>query len=134
MVEITVQYAGDLRCTATHVPAAPRCKTDAPVDNMGKGESFSPTDLVATALAPASHHSGHHFPSATPSPLPARTSPFTKAHDRPATPAHRPPRRNRNHPQKLTDEQKQRLINAADACPVRRASTPNPDPIQWNWG
>jgi putative redox protein len=51
MVTITATYEGDLRCTARHGPSGNTVFTDAPVDNHGKGESFSPTDLVATALA-----------------------------------------------------------------------------------
>ncbi|MEA3210506.1 MAG: putative redox protein [Chthoniobacter sp.] len=49
-VHISVQYLGDLRCEATHGPSQNQFLTDAPVDNQGKGEAFSPTDLVATAL------------------------------------------------------------------------------------
>lgn len=51
MVTINSSYNGGLRCTATHGPSGVTLITDAPVDNHGKGESFSPTDLVATAVA-----------------------------------------------------------------------------------
>lgn len=43
-------YKGDLRTVATHLQSGTIMETDAPTDNQGKGERFSPTDLVATAL------------------------------------------------------------------------------------
>ena len=49
-VQIEMTYDGQLRTTAKHGPSGNTVITDAPVDNQGRGESFSPTDLVATAL------------------------------------------------------------------------------------
>lgn len=46
-----VIYNGDLRTTCTHLKSGSNFETDAPVDNNGKGERFSPTDLMATSLA-----------------------------------------------------------------------------------
>ena len=49
-VMATVEYLGDLRTQAKHLKSGNLVITDAPVDNMGKGEAFSPTDLVSAAL------------------------------------------------------------------------------------
>ncbi len=45
-----IKYLGDLRTEAVHLQSGNKIITDAPVDNQGKGEAFSPTDMVATAL------------------------------------------------------------------------------------
>ena len=50
MVSQSFVYLGDLRCSATHGPSNVELVTDAPTDNKGRGESFSPTDLVVTAV------------------------------------------------------------------------------------
>ena len=50
-VRIEVEYTGKLHTEAVHEPSSARLETDAPRDNEGLGERFSPTDLVATALA-----------------------------------------------------------------------------------
>ncbi len=50
MVKITATYNGEKHCESQHEPSGRKLDTDAPKDNQGRGESFSPTDLVATAL------------------------------------------------------------------------------------
>lgn len=50
MVEVSAIYLGEKNCKATHSPSGSIMQTDAPKDNQGRGESFSPTDLIATAL------------------------------------------------------------------------------------
>lgn len=47
----TVEYLSELRTTCTHLASGSSFETDAPIDNNGKGERFSPTDLMATSLA-----------------------------------------------------------------------------------
>lgn len=50
MATAQIQYLGELRTTAEHVASGEKIITDAPLDNHGKGEAFSPTDLAATSL------------------------------------------------------------------------------------
>lgn len=50
MVEISLSYQGGLRCQSIHGPSGAELPTDAPKDNLGQGEAFSPTDLTATSL------------------------------------------------------------------------------------
>ncbi|MBC7488358.1 MAG: OsmC family protein [Cytophagaceae bacterium] len=51
MKQIEVEYLGDLRTEGTHLKSGMKITTDAPVDNNGKGEAFSPTDLTSFSLA-----------------------------------------------------------------------------------
>ncbi|MFC2131078.1 OsmC family protein [Bacteroidota bacterium] len=50
-VQVDVEYLGDLHCRAIHGPSGHEILTDAPLDNQGKGEYFSPTDLATAAIA-----------------------------------------------------------------------------------
>jgi uncharacterized OsmC-like protein len=73
MVEISITYQGGLHCDATHGPSQSLLATDAPTDNLGKGEAFSPTDLCATSLgtcmvttmAISAQRNGFEFPAGT---------------------------------------------------------------------
>ena len=75
MVTIQMEYQGDLHCKAVHGPSGTELNTDAPKDNQGRGESFSPTDLVATALGTCMLTvmgilRAHRWTSASPGPRP----------------------------------------------------------------
>ena len=50
MSKVKCSYLGDLKCDAKHLQSGEWIKTDAPLDHCGKGENFSPTDLLATSL------------------------------------------------------------------------------------
>ncbi len=51
MATSIIYYSGELRTESTHIQSGQKLTTDAPTDNEGKGEAFSPTDLLATSLA-----------------------------------------------------------------------------------
>ncbi|MGB7356027.1 MAG: OsmC family protein [Acidobacteriaceae bacterium] len=134
MVAIKVEYQGDLHCRAVHGPSGTELNTDAPKDNQGRGESFSPTDLVATALATC---------MLTTMGILARTLAIdmagaTATVEKEMTP---PPRRiqrltARIHvPKALSAEDQQKLERAAHTCPVKKSLHPDVEmPITFTWG
>jgi len=134
MVEIDVVYKGKLRCQATHGPSGTQLITDAPKDNMGEGSSFSPTDLVGTALgtcmmtimgivaqreeldlAGATVHVVKEMSAQPPRRIAKLTVDFTI-------------------PTPTTEEQRQKLRNAAMTCPVHKSLHPDVEMvINFNW-
>lgn len=133
-VRIDSIYQGDLRVAGTHGPSGVTLNTDAPVDNHGKGESFSPTDLVATALAHCmltimgikAQSLGIDIKGSTVSIEKIMSADL--------------PRRIVALPMKIsmkgsfTEEQKNSLIAAAGLCPVAKSIAPEIDkPIDWSW-
>ena len=135
MVRIQMEYQGDLHCTSVHTPSKTELATDAPVDNQGRGESFSPTDLIATSLGTC---------MLTTMGIVARTldvdiSGATAIVEKEMTST--PPRKvNRltvaiRVPRKTSPENQQRLENAAHTCPVKRSIHPDIEtPIEFVWG
>jgi putative redox protein len=135
VVRIQTEYQGDLHCTSVHTPSKTELPTDAPVDNQGRGESFSPTDLVATSLGTC---------MLTTMGIVARTLNFdltgasaTVDKEMSSTP---PRKINRltvaiRVPRTTSPENRQRLENAAHTCPVKKSLHPDIEtPIEFVWG
>lgn len=135
MVRIDIVYEGDLRTRATHAPSANTLLTDAPADNQGKGESFSPTDLVATALGScmatimgiaAARHD-----------VDLRGMRITVIKEMVADPERRIGRLNTviHVPIDPGDAMRTRLERAALHCPVHKSLHPDVDkPVLFRWG
>jgi putative redox protein len=135
MTEINVEYQGDLRCIATHQLSGTTLLTDAPQDNHGKGESFSPTDLVATALGSC---------ILTTMGIVARMmgvdlngAKITVHKEMTANPVRRIAAlaMTIHIPVSLNEEQQEKLTKAALACPVHHSLHPDIHmPIDFHWG
>jgi putative redox protein len=135
MVNIQVEYQGELHCKATHGPSGAELNTDAPKDNQGRGESFSPTDLVATALGAC---------MLTIMGIAARTqnidiSGATASVEKEMTAT--PPRRIErltvkiHVPRSPSPADKEKLERAAHTCPVHKSLHPDVQiPIEFTWG
>lgn len=123
-VEIKGFYEGDLRVKLTHGPSSSVIETDAPKDNQGKGEKFSPTDLVVSAVGAcmltimgiAAKRDGIKLEGAS---------------FRAEKHMYENPRRigkivlEINMPSGLTPEQRKKLENFAHSCPVHKAIHPD---------
>lgn len=134
MVEITIAYQGELRCEALHQPSGTTLTTDAPKDNHGRGESFSPTDLVATALGACMLTIMGIAAKILRLNLDGATVVVRKEM------AAKPIRRIAGLaviitvPIAVNEEQKQALINAAMTCPVHQSLHPDIQmPVEFIW-
>lgn len=119
-VEIKGEYEGDLRVKLTHGPSSSVIETDAPVDNQGKGQRFSPTDMVVSALGACmmtimgivAKRDGIKFEGVTfrgekhMAESPRRIGKIVLEFKMPSS---------------LTDEQKKKLEKFAYSCPVHQA-------------
>ncbi len=125
MITSTVEYLGELRTQAKHLQSGNTIITDAPTDNHGRGEAFSPTDLVATALASCMISMIGIKLLDSDKDVKGATAKVTKV-------MYSEPRRiGEIHVQLhipdngFTDKEKQILINAAHACPVAKSLHPD---------
>ncbi|HEY2734257.1 MAG TPA: OsmC family protein [Polyangiales bacterium] len=139
MVDIYVRYDGDLHCSARHAPSGATLATDAPVDNQGRGEAFSPTDLLATALGTCMltvmgirakqrswniDGSSIHVIKEMTKNLPRRVERLRVTLDVPESIA-----------RVLSEEARRELEQVADTCPVRLSLHPQIDvPVEFKWG
>jgi putative redox protein len=135
MVEIQVAYQGELRCQAKHGPSGTTIITDPPVDNMGKGESFSPTDLVATALGAcmltlmgisAQRHNLDITGTKATVTKEMVTDPFRRIGRLGVTIVV---------PRQLSEDDRKRLERAAMTCPVHKSLHPDVQQVvEFKWG
>ena len=135
MVAIELEYQGDLHCRAVHGPSGTVLTTDAPKDNQGRGESFSPTDLVATALGSCMLSVMGIMARSLDLDIAGRTATVEKEM------ANAPIRMiqrltvNIHVPQPVSEENKQRLERAAHTCPVHKSLHPDVQTlVQFTWG
>lgn len=134
MVTITSIYQGELHCESTHGPSGAKLATDAPVDNQGKGEAFSPTDLVGTALLTCILTTMGIVARGMGVNMDGATGKVEK------TMSDKPPRKIAALPVTITmpagiaEEHRAKLENAGHHCPVKRSIHPDIDaPIIFVW-
>jgi putative redox protein len=135
MVEIRLEYQGELHCRAVHGPSGTELNTDAPKDNQGRGESFSPTDLVATALGSCmltvmgimARTLNIDIAGSTARVEKVMTATAPRMIASLAVQIHVP------HP--ISAENQQKLERAAHTCPVHRSLHPDVKaPLTFSWG
>ncbi|MBC7421541.1 MAG: OsmC family protein [Bdellovibrio sp.] len=124
MVRMTATYTGEKHCKAKHEPSQSIIETDAPTDNQGRGEKFSPTDLIAAALgtcilttiAIVAERDGHDISNSTISvekemnPNPRRVASLKTVI---------------NMPKNIPEDYRSKIEHVANACPVKKSLHPD---------
>jgi putative redox protein len=133
MVKVTVTYEGEKHCDLVHEPSQAHISTDAPKDNNGKGEAFSPTDLVAaatgscilTVMAIMAEKEGVNLKGS-----------YTTVEKEMVLNPRRIGRLTVNvfMPKNIESEYRKKLENAAMTCPVKKSLHPEMElPIQFHY-
>lgn len=135
MVTIQAEYEGDLHCRAVHGPSQSELRTDAPTDNQGRGESFSPTDLVATALGTCMLTVMGILARTLKIDIGGATATVEKEMSS-TTPRRIHSLKVRIHvPHTLSSEDQQKFERAAHTCPVHKSLHPDIHvPVEFIWG
>lgn len=124
MVKINSVYQGRKHCLSIHQPSQSQLETDAPKDNQGLGEKFSPTDLVATALgtcvlttmAMVAERDGIDLTGAT----------YEVEKEMTSSPRKIGSLKSVIHmPKSLPEEYRKKMQNTAEACPVKKSLHPD---------
>lgn len=135
MVKVELKYEGDLHCQAVHSPSGTAIATDAPKDNQGRGESFSPTDLVGTALGTCMLTIMGIMAKTLGISIDGTTATVEK--EMAAAPVRRIARLAvRIHiPHEVSEENRIKLERAAHSCPVHQSLHPEVEkPVEFTWG
>ena len=125
MPTVSCRYRGELRCEATHYGSGALLITDAPIDNAGKGEEFSPTDLLATSVATCMLTIMGITAKSRNWSIEGSTADVEKQMTQSGPRKVEKLRVHLKLPQQLSNEQRSLLQRVAEQCPVKRSLDPS---------
>ena len=125
MHTVSCRYRGELRCEATHHGSGALLITDAPIDNAGKGEEFSPTDLLATSVATCMLTIMGITAKSRNWSIEGSTADVEKQMTQSGPRKVEKLRVHLKLPQQLSNEQRSLLQRVAEQCPVKRSLDPS---------
>ncbi|NOL46743.1 MAG: OsmC family protein [Synechococcus sp. MIT S9220] len=125
MPTVSCRYRGELRCEATHHGSGAVLITDAPIDNAGKGEEFSPTDLLATSVATCMLTIMGITAKSRNWSIEGSTANVEKQMTQSGPRKVEKLRVHLKLPQQLSNEQRSLLQRVAEQCPVKRSLDPS---------